>query len=100
MWLLSQRTLSDILLALIMDAIEMERNARLAILKIRAEKHKKGYHFMINSAELAIGHCWLEYANGDIHLVKLSESRLDFDIVKILSKEEANDLRISMGIDG
>lgn len=72
---------------------EIEAKARLAILELRREKRKKGYPFMINSSTLQDYQCWLEYPSGEIHLVELSKSRTDFDIVKVLSIKESNALR-------
>ena len=78
---------------------EIEERARLAILELRRTKHKKGYPFMINCSSLPTHQCWLEYPNGHIHLVTLSKSRMDFNIIKILSIEESDSIRKSMGVE-
>jgi hypothetical protein len=72
---------------------EIEAKAKLAILELRREKHKNGHPFMINSSTLPDYQCWLEYPSGEIHLVELSKSRADFDIVKVLSIKESDALR-------
>lgn len=48
---------------------------------------------MINSLALPDGQCWLEYPCGKIHLVKLSKSRMDFDIIKVLTVKEVEEVR-------
>lgn len=76
-----------------MERKNIEERARLAILELRMQKHKMGYPFMINSSTLPSGQCWLEYPSGEIHLVELSKSKTDFDIVKVLSLKESDALR-------
>lgn len=78
---------------------EIEERARLAILELRQTKHKNGYPFMINSTTLPNNQCWLEYPNGHIHLVTLSKSRMDFDIIRILSIEESDSIRKFLGVE-
>jgi hypothetical protein len=78
---------------------DLEERVRIAILDLRREKHKKGYPFMINSSTLPSHQCWLEYPSGEIYLVELSKSRMDFDIVKVLSIEESDIIRKSLDLE-
>ncbi len=75
------------------------RASRIAIKKLRKEKLSKGSPFMINSPDLPSGQCWLEYPDGYIHLVTLSKSKMDFDIIKILSIQEADVLKRKLGLE-
>lgn len=77
---------------------EIEQRVKKAISELRIQKHKMGHPFMINSNDLPVGHCWLEYPNGIIHLVTISKSRTDFQIVKVLSRKESATLRKHLGI--
>jgi hypothetical protein len=64
-----------------------------AVKKLREEKLKKGFPFMINAKELATNQCYLEYPNGSIQLITSLHSTRDLNVIKELTLLEANDLR-------
>ena len=77
---------------------QIEERTRKAILELRKTKLISGHPFMINTEEHPVGQCWLEYPDGYIHLVTLSKCKTDFEIIRVLSIEESNSLRKSLGI--
>lgn len=48
---------------------------------------------MINSKDLPTGQCYLEFPDGTIKLVQLTDSAKDFNVLKILSAEEEQKIR-------
>lgn len=65
-----------------------------AVKRLRTQKLAKGLPFMINSKELPSNQCYLEYPNGSIHLVTLSKTAREFDVIRELSIQESSRLRI------
>jgi hypothetical protein len=60
---------------------------------LRRNKLKSGRPFMINSNELPAGQCYIEYPNGSIQMVRLSDTGRDFVTIKLLTTTEQNQLR-------
>lgn len=73
------------------DAIE--KVGTDAVKQLRIDKLTNGLPFMINSKELPSNECYIEYPDGHISLVTLSNSRRDFREIRSLSKMEAAALR-------
>lgn len=71
----------------------MEKKGTQAVKKLRLQKLRNGYPFMINSNELQGNQCYLEYPNGIIKLVSVTYPAKDFNIIRELSAIEANQLR-------
>jgi len=76
-----------------MNRKKLERDAYLAIMELRRSKLKMGFPFMINTDELPLGQCYLEYPDGSIKIVTVDRNINDFKIVSELSFEENNSLR-------
>lgn len=70
-----------------------DRKGVIVVKKLRDQKLRAGYPFMINIKELATDQCYLEYPNGNIKLVSVVHSTRDLNIIKELSAIEANKLR-------
>lgn len=68
------------------------RNA-IVVKKLRMQKLKAGFPFMINMKELDTSQCYLEYPNGTIKLVTFVSSTRDINIIKELNTLDANNLR-------
>lgn len=64
-----------------------------AVKQLRVDKLTNGLTFMINSKDLPSNECYLEYPDGHISLVTLTNSRRDFLEIRSLSKAEAIALR-------
>lgn len=64
-----------------------------AVKRLRRSKLKHGNPFMINSKELPVDQCYLEYPGGSIVLATLSKSNKDFDIIRELTIIETDELR-------
>jgi len=60
--------------------------------KLREIKLKSGLPFMINVKELSTNQCYLEYPDGSIKLMAVSEAS-EMNVVRELSTTEANKLR-------
>lgn len=71
----------------------IEKKGTEAVRKLRLQKLKNGFPFMINSKELLSNQCYLEYPNGVIKLVSFTTAARDFNIIRELSPVEANKLR-------
>ena len=67
---------------------KLEKSGTLAIKRLRENKLKNGFPFMINSKKLPSDQCYLEYPNGSIVLVILSRKDNDFKIIAKLSPTE------------
>lgn len=72
---------------------EKERAGTEAVRRLRLRRLKHGKPFMINSKDLPGRQCYLEYPNGQINLVTISDSNRDFHILRELSMEENSNLR-------
>lgn len=72
----------------------IERKGTAAVKRLRSQKLANGLPFMINSKELPSNQCYLEYPDGSIHLVTLSRTARDFDMIRELSIQERSRLRI------
>jgi len=64
-----------------------------AVRQLRLQKLKSGHPFMINSDELPSGQCYLEYPDGTIKLVKISDDGRDFILINELPAIEGRRLR-------
>jgi hypothetical protein len=70
-----------------------------AVKKLRVAKLRRGYPFMINSKDLPVGQCYLEYPSGSIVLATLSKSNQDFDVVRELGALEIVNIRKKFGLE-
>lgn len=71
----------------------LSRTGTNAVKKLRLSKLRHGIPFMINSNELPVDQCYLEYPTGNIVLVTLSRSNKDFDVIRELTTKETEELR-------
>ena len=78
----------------------MERKGTRAVKRLRLQKLKSGYPFMINSGELKRNQCYLEYPDGIMKLVSGSPSGRDFRVIRQLSPVEADMLRQKYKLPG
>jgi hypothetical protein len=74
-------------------AENLEKSGNDAIRKLRLEKLRKGFPFMINSKELPSSQCYLEYPTGKITLVSLPEGSMDFILIRELTLQESSQIR-------
>ncbi|MFI5185749.1 MAG: hypothetical protein ACHQF0_03445 [Chitinophagales bacterium] len=72
---------------------KLESVAIEAIRKLRENKLLNGNPFMINCVELPPQQCYLEYPDGNIHLVTIRPDRLDFMLIRRLNEREIQYLR-------
>lgn len=80
----------------ILESIAMKGTE--AVKRLRREQLAEGFSFMINDDSLPSGQCYLEQPDGSIQLVKLSTNGRDFDVVRELSAQEREDLRLKYGL--
>jgi hypothetical protein len=64
-----------------------------AVLRMRQQKFRNGYPFMINTKELASGQCYMEYPDGRINQVVIETSSRGLKVIRELSSLEADTLR-------
>jgi len=68
-----------------------------AVQKLRLQKLRSGYPFMINSKDLKPYQCYLEYPDGSIQLVLLKSGAKEFTVIQTLSPSEELSLRSRYG---
>lgn len=73
--------------------LDIERTGNAAVKKLRINKLNKGLPFMINSKDLPVYQCYLEYPDGSIVLVSLKKATRDFTLIRKLTKREKNTVR-------
>jgi len=78
---------------------ELERIGGEAVRKLRENKLKHGYSFMIHSNELPSDQCYLEYLGGKIAVVTYSRDCRSFTELEELSSEEAHAIRKDLGFE-
>jgi hypothetical protein len=78
---------------------KLEQLGTNAVKRLRIEKLKNGNPFMINSKDLPIDQCYLEYANGKIVLVSFSSGSHDFIKIRELTNQESSALRYKFELD-
>jgi len=72
--------------------IKSNRNS-IIVKKLRDQKLRAGFPFMINDNELASNQCYLEFPNGVIKLISVNLSTRDINVIKELNASDANNLR-------
>ncbi len=73
--------------------LNLQSAGTIAVKQLRINKLRNGMPFMINSRDLPGNQCYMEYPDSTIKLVILSSSRMDFDIIRVLTEKECNELR-------
>jgi len=82
-----------------MEITQLNEIGNKAVRRLRMQKLRSGRPFMINSNELSGKKCYLEYPDGRIHLVTISDSTQDFVSLRELSAEESAKLRAKYHLD-
>jgi hypothetical protein len=77
----------------------LEKKALEAVRKLRLRKLRSGHPFIINSKKLLTNQCYLEYPNGIIKLVTFTKAAWDFSIIRDLSPNEAQSIRLRYHFD-
>ena len=72
----------------------IEQIGNEAVKKLRLQKLRNGRPFMINSRDLAPDQCYLEFPDGAIKLVYLKNSANYFTVIRTLTLEEEQPLRL------
>ena len=80
------------------DIVEIEEKGNAAVKELRLKKLQSGHPFMINSKDLPSNQCYLEYPDGSIQLVTIQKAARDFTIIKTLSQEEINIIRLKYNL--
>jgi hypothetical protein len=75
------------------DLQTIEKIGNEAVQKLRLQKLLNGRPFMINSKDLEINQCYLEFPDGMIQLVYLKNAAKEFTVVRTLSHAEEKSLR-------
>ena len=83
-----------------MTALQIiEKKGNDAVQRLRLQKLRSGYPFMINAKDLEPNQCYLEYPDGSIQLVFLKDSAArEFTAIRTLSPSEEAALRSSYGL--
>lgn len=76
----------------------IEKTGNEAVQKLRLQKLRNGYPFMINSKDLESNQCYLEYPDGSIQLVYLKNASREFTRIRVLSPSEELSLRSRYGL--
>jgi len=70
------------------------RKGTSSVRKLRESKLKSGLPFMINLKKLASDECYLEYPDGSIKLMSFVHSTTSMNVIRDLTVNEVNLLRI------
>jgi hypothetical protein len=73
--------------------LELEKQASLAVERLREEKFSKNLPFMLGELDLKGSQFYYEYANGDIAIASFVENQKQHQIIRYLSHQEADELR-------
>jgi hypothetical protein len=73
--------------------LELEKQAALAVERLREEKFSKNLPFMLGELDLEGNQFYYEYANGDIAIVEFPENQKQHKFIRYLSNNEADKLR-------
>jgi hypothetical protein len=74
--------------------LELEKQAALAVAKLRQDNFSKNIPFMLGDMGLPAKQFYYEYANGDIAISEFPKNEYNHRIIRYLSKEEAIELKI------
>ena len=74
--------------------LELEKQAALAVAKLRQDNFSKNIPFMLGNMGLSEKQFYYEYANGDIAIAQFPKGEYNHRIIRYLSKEEAIELKI------
>ena len=83
-----------------MTALQIiEKKGNDAVQRLRLQKLRSGYPFMINAKDLVPNQCYLEYPDGSIQLVFLKDlTAREFTAIRTLSISEELSLRRRYGL--
>jgi hypothetical protein len=73
--------------------IELEKQAALAVEQLREEHFEKGLPFMVGILDLKDEQFYYEMSNGDIAIATFPKNQKDYQTIRVLSHEEADNLR-------
>ena len=73
--------------------LELEKQAALAVERLREEKFSKNLPFMLGELDLEGNQFYYEYANGGIAIATFAENQKQHQIIRYLSNQEADELR-------
>lgn len=82
-----------------MTSKELSKVGTDAVKRLRVQKLSEGFPFMINSNDLPLGQCYLEYPNGKIVLSTLSSESRDFVMIRELTYAEGQELRMKFDLE-
>lgn len=77
----------------------MKQTGNAAVRRLRKQKFAKGLPFMINSRDLPQNESYLEYPDGRMVIIRMSDSLHNFIIVREISKEMSISIRHHYHLD-
>lgn len=78
---------------------EQVKKGTIAVKTLRLKRLGDGLPFMINVKGLEEGLCYMEYPDGNIHLVEKSADGSDFTTLDVLGEVEILELRRRFNLD-
>jgi hypothetical protein len=73
--------------------LELEKQAALAVERLREDKFSKNLPFMLGELDLVGNQFYYEYADGDIAIAEFPENKKQHKFIRYLSHQEADELR-------
>jgi hypothetical protein len=70
-----------------------------AVRKLRLKKLRDGHTFLIYTSDLPSRHGYLEYPEGRITLVTVKPGEQDFTVIRELTPEENEAIRIELNLE-
>lgn len=85
-----------------MTILSLREQVKMGTIAVKELRHKRlanGLPFMINDKGLEAGLCYMEYPDGNIHLVEKSADGNDFKTLDVLNLQKALELRRRFNLD-
>lgn len=73
--------------------LELEKQAALAVERLREESFDNNLPLMLGNMELPIGQFYLEFSDGQIIIATFTENCREYNTVHCLSESESHELR-------
>ena len=73
--------------------LELEKQAALAVERLREESFEKNLPFMLGNMELPKGQFYLEFSNGQIIIATFTENKKEYHTIRYLSEPESHQLK-------
>lgn len=82
-----------------MTTLQIENKVDGTAQALRLANLKDGYPFVINSVDLPVNFCYLEYPNGTISLATFKRNDRQYTIIRNLTVVETKNVRLKFNLN-